>query len=205
MPEGNTTVVVQRYLDALAGGVPAEPIIRALLDQSVRRLQLLCTNLLHRSYPRLTRPPLNLQSDELLDGVVERLLKALGEVRPESVRQFFALANRHIRWELNGLASRLDEQPARVEVREELVPAPPSSHSSLSSDARRMLAAIEGLPDEEREVFDLVRIQGTTQAEAAQVLNVSTKTVQRRLNRAVMVLADTLADLRPDGPPQGQA
>jgi RNA polymerase sigma-70 factor (ECF subfamily) len=205
MPEGNTTAAVQRYLDALAEGVPAEPIIRALLDQSVRRLQLLCANLLQRSYPRLTRPPLNLQSDELLDAVVERLLKALREVRPETVRQFFALANQHIRWELNGLACRLDEQPARIELREELVPGPPSSSSTLSSDARRMLAAIEGLPEDEREAFDLVRIQGTTQAEAAQVLNVSTKTVQRRLNRAVMLLAETLSDLRPDAPPRGQA
>jgi RNA polymerase sigma-70 factor (ECF subfamily) len=205
MGEGNTTAVVQRYLDALAGDVPAEPIIRALLDQSVRRLQVLCTNLLHRGYPRLTRPPLNLQSDEMLDAVVERLLKALREVRPETVRQFFALANQHMRWELNGLACRLDELPARVEVREELVPAPPSSGSSLSSDARRMLAAIDELPQDEREVFDLVRIQGTTQAEAAQVLNVSTKTVQRRLNRAVMLLAEALSDLRPDAPPQGHA
>jgi RNA polymerase sigma-70 factor (ECF subfamily) len=54
-------------------------------------------------------------------------------------------------------------------------------------------------------VFDLVRVHGATQAEAAQVLNVSTKAVQRRLNRAVMVLAKTLSDLRPDAPPQGQA
>jgi RNA polymerase sigma-70 factor (ECF subfamily) len=202
MPEGHTTAIVQNYLDALAGGVPPEPIIRALLDQSVRRLQLFCTKLLHRSYPRLTRPPLNLQSDELLDAVVERLLKALREVRPESVRQFFALANQHMRWELNGLAGRLDEQPVRVELHEELLPAPPSSGSSISLNFRRMLAAIEGLPEDEREVFDLVRIQGTTQAEAAQVLDVSTKTVQRRLNRAVMLLAETLSDLRPAGPAQ---
>jgi RNA polymerase sigma-70 factor (ECF subfamily) len=205
MSEGRTTVVVQRYLDALAGEVPAEPIVRALLDQSVRRLQLLCTKLLHRSYPRLTRPPLNLQSDELLDAVVERLLKALREVRPQTVRHFFALANQHMRWELNGLACRLDEQPLRVELREELVPVPLSTGSGLSSAARRMFAAIEGLPADEREVFDLVRIQGMTQAEAAQLLSVSTKTVQRRLNRAVALLAKTLSDLRPDAPPPGKA
>ena len=47
-----------------------------------------------------------------------------------------------------------------------------------------MLEAIDGLPEDEREVFDLVRIQGLTQAEAAEVLGVSAKTVQRRLNRA---------------------
>ena len=97
------------------------------------------------------------------------------------MRQFFALANQHMRWELNDLARRLDEQPAAVELREELVPAPASSGSGLTPDGRRMLEAIDGLPEDEREVFSLVRIQGLTQAEAAEVLGVSAKTVQRRL------------------------
>ena len=60
-----------------------------------------------------------------------------------------------------------------------------------------MLEAIEGLPEDEREVFDLVRIQGLTHAEAATVVGVSEKTVQRRLNRARLLLAEQLADLRP--------
>ena len=59
----------------------AEPIIRALLDRAVRRLQMF-RGMLYRGYPRLTRPPLNLQTDELLSAVVERLLKALREARP---------------------------------------------------------------------------------------------------------------------------
>jgi RNA polymerase sigma-70 factor (ECF subfamily) len=60
----------------------------------------------------------NLQADELLSAVAERLLKALREARPQTVRQFFALANQHMRWELNDLARRLDGQPAAVELRE---------------------------------------------------------------------------------------
>ena len=32
-------------------------------------------------YPRLTRPPLNLQTEEILGAVVERLLKSLRELR----------------------------------------------------------------------------------------------------------------------------
>jgi RNA polymerase sigma-70 factor (ECF subfamily) len=59
-----------------------------------------------------------------------------------------------------------------------------------------MLGAIEGLPEEEREVFDLVGIQGLTHAEAATVVGVSEKTVQRRLNRARLLLAEQLVDLR---------
>src|ERR1700722_6811666 len=127
MSEEHTTAAVQHYLNALAGDKPAEPIVRALLDRAVRRLHLLCANLLHRKYRRLTLPPLNLQSDELLGAVVERLLKAMRSVRPETVRQFFALVNQHMRWELNDLARRLDEQPALIELDEDKVPAPSSS------------------------------------------------------------------------------
>ena len=111
-----------------------------MLDRAVRRLHLLCATLLHRSYPRLTRPPLNLEADELLGAVAERLLKALREARPRTVRQFFALANQHMRWELNDLARRLDEQPAAAELHEGLVPAPASSASGLTPDGLRMLA-----------------------------------------------------------------
>ena len=164
MPDERTTVVVQRCLDALAGEAPAEPIIRHLLDGSVRRLHHLCAGLLYRSYPRLTRPPLNLHTDELLGAVVERLLKAL---------------------------------------REGLVPAPASTGSGLSPEGRRLLDAIDGLPEDEREAFDLVRIQGLTHGEAAEVLGVVAKTVQRRLDRGLRLLTERLGDLRPGDTPPG--
>jgi RNA polymerase sigma factor (sigma-70 family) len=197
MSEEQTTAAVQRYLDALAGDQPAEPIVRALLDRAVRRLHLLCANLLYRSYRRLTLPPLNLQPDELLDAVVERLLKAMRSARPQTVRQFFALVNQHMRWELNDLARRLDQQPTLVEFDDEKVPAASSSGSSLSPNGRRMLQAIDQLPENEREAFELLRIQGLTQPEAAEVLGVSAKTVQRRLNGALVLLAKELKDLCP--------
>ncbi len=60
-----------------------EPIIQALLGRSIQRLQFLCGTLLHRSYPRLDPAPLNLQTEEVLSAVVERLLKALRDLRPE--------------------------------------------------------------------------------------------------------------------------
>jgi RNA polymerase sigma-70 factor (ECF subfamily) len=197
MSQEQTTAAVQRYLDALAGDQPAEPIVRALLDRAVRRLHLVGANLLYRSYRRLTLPPMNLQPDELLDAVVERLLKAMRSVRPQTVRQFFGLANQHIRWELNDLVRRLDERPALVELDDKRVASPPSSGSMLTPNGRRMLQAIEHLPGDEREVFELLRIQGLTQVEAAGVLGVCAKTVQRRLNGALVLLAKELKDLLP--------
>src|SRR4051812_49919961 len=195
--EDPTTVVVQRSLDALAGDAPAEPIIRELLARAVQRLERLCAAMLHRRYPRLTGPPTNLETAEMLGGVVEGLLKAMRSVRPRTVRQFFALANQHMLWQLNDLARRLDERPAAVELREGLVPGPANSESGITPDGRRMLEAIDKLPEDEREVFGLVRLQGLTQVETAEVMDVAVKTVQRRLNRASLLLAQELDDLRP--------
>jgi RNA polymerase sigma factor (sigma-70 family) len=193
-----TTIAVQRYLDELGEQSTAEPVVRALLDRSVRRLQQLCNGLLYRRYPRLTRPPTNLVADELLSAVVERLLKALREARPTTTRQFFALACQHIRWELNDMARRLDERPPVAELRDEMMAAPAESVSGPTADASRILKAIEDLPEPDREAFDLVRIQGMSQAEAAGVLGVSPMTVNRRLHRALQQLAVSLADFYPD-------
>jgi len=200
MDAARTTAAIQQYLDDLAGvkgDSPAEPVVRALLARAVNRLHFLCSVLLHRSYPRLTRAPLNMHADELLSAVVERLLKSLGKARPQTVRQFFALANQHMRWELNDVARRLDEKAPDVELIEGFALAPQSSGSGISMNARRMLEAIDNLPDDEREVFSLVRIQGLTQTEVADLVGVSPKTVQRRLNRSLLLLTDMLADLRP--------
>src|SRR5262245_52544436 len=201
MDEAPTTVIIQRYLDALPGDADAEPMVRELLERAVGRLRLLCARFLHKSYPRLTRPPVNLETDELLGGVVAGLLTALRTTRPPTVRQFFALANQHMRWQLNDLARRLDERPAAAALADSGVAAPPDSTASgLSPDGRRMLEVIDGLPEDEREVFDLVGIQGLTHAEAAAVVGASEKTVQRRLSRARLLLAQRLADLRPATP-----
>ena len=203
MPEENTTVIVQRYLDELIGEAPAESVIRPLLDRAFLRLQRFCATLLHHDYPRLTHPPLNLQTDELLSAVAARMLRALREARPQTVREFFALAGQHMRWELNDLARRLDSQPAAVELSEGLLPAPASSDSGLSPDGRRMLETIDSLPEDEREAFDLVRIQGLTYAEAAELLGVAPKTVQRRLDRGLQLLTERLGDLGPGVTPSG--
>ena len=197
MDTEHTSAAVQRYLDELAGDSPAEPVIRTLLDRAVRRLEKLCATFLYRSYPPLTRPPMNLQPDEMLGAVVERLIKALAQSAPRQMcRQFFGLACQHIRWELNEMARRLDERPAAGELRE-TVSAPASSGSGLSPDGRRILAAIDQLPEDDRESFDLVQIQGLSQAEAARLLEVSVATVNRRVNRSLRLLTATLADLYP--------
>jgi RNA polymerase sigma-70 factor (ECF subfamily) len=146
---------------------------------------------------------LNVQPDEMLGAVAERLLKALREARPATVREFFAMAGQHTRWELNDLARRLDHLPRAVELQDGVLLAPNDDDSRLTPQGRRMIEAIDGLPPEEREAFDLVRIQGMTQAEAAELLGVVPKTVKRRLDRSLRLLTEQLGDLRPRAPVHG--
>ncbi len=201
MEQGQTTVSVQRFLDELAGSrgdVPPDIIVKNLLGRAVDRLHVICARLLFKNYPRLTQGPTNLQSEELLGSVVERMIKAMRAVHPKTVRQFFALANQHMRWELNDLARRLDQKQATLTLSESQIHAPAEQSSCpTSSDMCRIMEAIEGLPEEEREVFHLVRLQGMTKPEAAQVIGVSSKTIHRRLNRGLLLLSRTLGDLAP--------
>jgi len=64
-----------------------------------------------------------------------------------------------------------------------------------------MLPAIDALPEDEREVFDLMRVPAVTQAEAAWVLGVSAVTVKRRLSRGLRLLTEQPADIRPGEKP----
>ena len=195
---GNTTAAIQGYLDELAGlrgDSPAEPVVRSLLAAAAGRLHQLCANLLYRSYPRLARAPLNLQSDDMLSAVIERLMKALRQAHPGSVRQFYKIANQHMRWELNDLARRLDERMPLVALGEAEPASPQSSASQLSPIARRIFQVIDELPEDEREVFELVRIQGMTHREAAECVGVAERTVERRLTRGLLLLRQQLGEL----------
>ncbi|MGC4033226.1 MAG: sigma-70 family RNA polymerase sigma factor [Tepidisphaeraceae bacterium] len=202
---GNTTTVIERHLLNLQGATrgSADPVIRELLSHALTRIRILSTTLLVRRYPRLLQPPMGVQADEVLSNVVERLMKALREVRPDTVRQFFALANQHIRWELNDLCRRLDQREPVLSLEPSVVASPPPADETLTTvGLRRILSAIEDMPADLREPFDLVRVQGLTQVEAAQVIGVSIKTLQRRLSRGVSLLAEQLADMVP--PAQGK-
>jgi RNA polymerase sigma-70 factor (ECF subfamily) len=192
-------------LVALAGDDDPEPIVRALLSRAARRLQLLCANMLRRQYPRLMRPPLNVEQDEMLGLLVERLLKTMRKVKPRTVREFFGLANQHLRWELNEFARQLAQRPELSALSDHEDVEAPSEASVEGASIEQIMAAIERLPDELRETFGLVHIQGLTHAETSEVLGVSTKTVQRRVHLATQALAKELSGLSAWGSESGAA
>jgi RNA polymerase sigma factor (sigma-70 family) len=198
-----TDVTVGQCLERLALATEeanARRIVRELLAAAADRILSLCGSTLSRRYPRLTKGPLNLQPEELLGAVVERLIKALRTVRPAGVSEFFALTMKHVRWELNGLARQLDAERCEQLPTEVVAEERGERNEEFSPLGRRIVGAIDGLPRIDREIFNLVRVGGMSQADAAQVLGISERTVQRRLRRILPHLWGVLGGLEP---PQG--
>jgi len=80
----------------------------------------------------------------------------------------------------------------------------PVDAADVSSEPSRLAAwgefheQIGALPEEEREVFDLLWYQGLSQAEAAELLGVSERTVKRRWQQARLELHEALQGEMPE-------
>jgi RNA polymerase sigma-70 factor (ECF subfamily) len=59
--------------------------------------------------------------------------------------------------------------------------------------------AVHDLPERCREVFELSRVHGLTYAEIAQVMDISVKTVEAQMGKAIRMLRERLADWLPRG------
>jgi RNA polymerase sigma-70 factor (ECF subfamily) len=195
----DTNVAIQYCLTKLAGATDdsdARQTVRELLSVAAGPILLLCGSTLSRHYPRLAKGPFNVEPDDLLGAVAERLIKAMRNVRPSHVREFFALTMKHIRWELNGLVREFDAQryePLRFDV---TAWEPETSDEQFSPLGHRILEAIHGLAQSDQEIFNLVRLQGMTQRDAAEVLGISERTVERRLKRILPRLWGELGALQ---------
>jgi RNA polymerase sigma-70 factor (ECF subfamily) len=168
-----------------------DPAARAqLIQHSADRLRRLTRKLLH-DFPRVRRWE---EADDVFHNALLRLLQALRSVAPASVADYFRLATRQVRRELLDLARHyygpegLGANHASVSPaagRPE-APAPPIEKSDSTLDPDRLAAWTEfhrhvaALPEQERDVVELLWYHGLSQAAAAAVLQVSVPTVKRR-------------------------
>jgi RNA polymerase sigma-70 factor (ECF subfamily) len=184
------SAILQQLLPRAAAG--DEAAVDALLRHCGDRLTTLTRRMLG-DFQRLRRW---VETDDVLQNALLRLLAALRSVRPETPRAFFALASLQLRRELIDLARHF-YGPEGIGANHDS-PAPagsggPGRHDP--ADVRQEPASLarwaelhelmDGLPPEEREVIGLLFYQGLSQAEAAEVLNVSLRTVQRRWHDAL--------------------
>jgi RNA polymerase sigma-70 factor (ECF subfamily) len=149
------------------------------------------------------------QTDDVLQGALLRLLRAVQAVQPSTARDFFALAALQIRRELLDLA-RHYYGPQGLGANhashgpDEAEPQSPHDRPDVSGEPSRLAEwcefhqQIDALPEDEREVVGLLFYQGLTQAEAAELLGVTVRTVQRRWHAALVSLHDALKGHWPD-------
>jgi RNA polymerase sigma-70 factor (ECF subfamily) len=173
-----------------------------LIGRACRRLEDLTRRMLRR-FPLVRRWE---QTDDVLQNALIRLHRALTAQRVESVQHFFCLAAKQIRWELLDLAKhhfgslgqgakhhtdgggRAADDTGGPLARQPDADGEPVSleeWTGFHEQASR-------LPEEEREVFDLLWYQGLTQEDAAQILGVTVRTVKRRWQRARVLLHEAL-------------
>jgi len=166
-----------------------------LVQHATGRLQRLTRKML-KGFPGVRRWE---QTDDVLQNAFMRLLRALQTVQPASVRDFFGLAAEQIRRELLDLARHYyGPQGAGAHHASHVAgndsqarPHEPSVHDEEPEERERWCAfhlAVEKLPVEEREVVNLLYYAGCTQAEAAEVLQVTVRTVQRRWQTVLLKL-----------------
>jgi RNA polymerase sigma factor (sigma-70 family) len=132
-------------------------------------------------------------------------------VKPENVQRFFGLASEQVRRVLIDLARKyLGSGKVQVEPVIFLGGSRSRSHHRLlekQADAEGEPAnllewsefhdRVERLPEAEQEVFALIFYQGMTQVEAAQVLQISLRTIKRRWRDAQILLYQSLHESWP--------
>lgn len=193
--ETGHTARLSHWLDAARNG-DADARSR-IIDHACERLRLLTRKML-RGYPKVKRWS---ETDDVLQNAMIRLHRSLITVTPETPRLFYGLAATQIRRELIDLA-RSQNGPHGVGTNhnsdhDNIVvdqPAQPLAPESLS-EWSRFHEQVDQLPDDQREIVNLLWYEGLSQPEAATVIGVSLATVKRRWQAARMTLFETLRNL----------
>jgi RNA polymerase sigma-70 factor (ECF subfamily) len=200
------TLQIQGWIDRLRGG--DESARQELLNCACERLTRLTHKML-KGYPRVRRWE---ETGDVLQKAMMRLYRALENVQPASVVDFFRLAALNIRRELLDLVKHYygpqgaGAHHATIGPKAGGEDGPPSPlDQAQADDSPNRLAfwtefhqEVDRLPDEDREVFDLLWYQGLSQAEAAKALGISERTIKRRWQSARLRLYQSLRTAPPD-------
>jgi RNA polymerase sigma factor (sigma-70 family) len=172
----------------------------AVIERSMDRLMFLARRMLG-AYPHLRRWE---TSDDILQESAIRLCRSLRELKPRSVGQLFGLATVETRRALIDLArhhfgpmgeaahhdSDVIPRSGGRQRFELIAAADRSSEPQSIAEWTAFHEAVDALPHQEREVFDFIWYGGATYGEVAEILEISRRTVIRRMNRARLKLAD---------------
>jgi RNA polymerase sigma-70 factor (ECF subfamily) len=170
----------------------------AARDELLRSVGWRLEQLAHKMLRRFARVRRWMDTDDVLQNSWMRLFRALQDVRPTSMRDFYNLASEQMRRELLDLARHF-YGPLGLGTHH-VTPLPGEEALAQTDDLgdlerwRSFHEEVERLPLEERETVNLLFYHDRTQAEAATMLQVTVRTVQRRWHTALRKLHHVLKD-----------
>jgi RNA polymerase sigma factor (sigma-70 family) len=173
----NSTDGYSHLIERLGNGDPTARA--ALIERSQERLRVRVSQMLAR-YPVVHR--YHATSDVLQEVLID-LNGALSRLTPRNVRHFLGLAGQRIRWKLLDLARRPAQSyhptDGLLEDAEETTYDP-----VRLAKWEEIHNYIHQLPDEERELFDLIFYQGVPQPMVAEMLGIPYRTLKHRWQEA---------------------
>lgn len=191
------TVQLNLWVDRMRAGdrSASEELFRAVCN----RLERLARKMLQR-FPDVHRWA---ETGDVLQNALLRLLRALEQVRPSSVRDFFGLAAEQMRRELLDLARHFHGPEGLAahhrswmnhgkDESSRLEPAEPSADAEEFEKWEAFHEGVEQLPADERETVGLIYYHGWTQQAVADLFQVSVRTVQRRWESALVKLREAV-------------
>ena len=195
------TVRLQQCLDRLQAGDSSAR--NELIDYACDRLQRLTRKML-KDYGGVRRWE---ETADVFQNAMIRLSRALNEVSPRSVLDFYRLAALQVRRELIDLARHHAGPLGMAANHASIGPAPAGESGNLPPvyDAVDVTAEpgrlalwtefhrqVERLQEEAREVFDLLWYQGLSQTQAAAIVGVTDRTIKSRWRSARLKLHEAL-------------
>jgi RNA polymerase sigma factor (sigma-70 family) len=193
------TTQLHQWLERIRGGDLAAR--DELLRNICGRMERLARKMLGR-FPGVHRW---VETDDVLQNALLRLLRALQEVQPGSTREFFGLAAEQMRRELLDLARHFygprgegAHHASQDQGEDPLTPArEPVDQADSAEELERWGAfhqEVAKLPAEERELVGLIFYHGWTQEEVAELFRVDVRTIQRRWKSVLVKLHDLLRE-----------
>jgi RNA polymerase sigma-70 factor (ECF subfamily) len=177
------TTQVKSWLDLMRAG--DQSARGRLIEHTCERLRLLTRKMLH-GFPRVHRWE---ETDDVFTAAMTKLHQCLETFQPESPKHFYNLAATHIRRVLIGMARRYCGPMglgANYDTNAERGETPRYEATDTTDEPSTLMEwtdfheQVEGLPDEEREVFNLLWYEGLEQSKAAEMLGISERTLRRR-------------------------
>lgn len=190
MAEGQSTEELAPWIErAKAGDRAALEHVLAEVAPSVYRFGLRMCGNAH-------------DADDVLQDTLVQISQHLGqfEGRAALTSWVFTLARTACSRRRRGLKNRPAEGDDRLAEEQDRAPSP-EARAEASELGASVLAALDGLPDDYREVLVLRDVEGLSARETADALELSVDAVKSRLHRARSALRIALRPLREAPPP----